>query len=188
MSQMYAVRYKAEFPDATEAGEVIVCAPSNEAAIDIALAFLGLPASRTAADAQRVKPGIYVVSKHCVDKRIAIEPPSARALGDLSPAIIAHRAAERERAIREAAPDRPSFFDLVAKATLRAYSEAQAWRRMAKAIDSRVSSNLVLKEAWLLDISLGVETSDDVPRLTPTEKQSIYSKPRFFRGGASRPR
>ena len=164
MSQMYLVSYVLR-GEGAERGKVLVCATDKSAAEAMVGYHLKLPQSRLECSAQRCKPSIYQVER----QELAQAP--------ISPGV--------DRHVPVAAPD---FYAMTVTSTVRAYSEANAWRRLSKDLVEHASCNL---PAGPLGLALEMKCTrlDEPPsRRTRVEENGMFTGVRMFQGGAARPR
>lgn len=118
MSQMYEVAFQAHFSNVVDIGKVIVCAPSQEAAADMAITLLELPRSVTRCDVRRIKPSLWQLERREISKN------------DDRPT----------RNVSRSLPATPfTRFHLQIDAVISARSEFQVIRRVAEALLERVS-------------------------------------------------
>jgi len=115
--QMYRVLFQTHYVSTVDKGDVLVCASNNQAAIDMVINLLNLPATRTQCEAQRVKPSIWELERKEI--RMGEAKPSRRNYG-------------------LAAPEPPPVRHLVnVSATITGRDEGQVIRRLAKKLNER---------------------------------------------------
>jgi hypothetical protein len=118
MSQMYEVAFQAHFANVVDIGKVIVCAPSQEGAVDMAITLLELPRSVTRCEVRRIKPSIWQLERREISKD---DGSSRKNTGGPRPITPFSR------------------FHLQIDAVISARSEFQVIRRVAEALLERVS-------------------------------------------------
>jgi uncharacterized protein YsxB (DUF464 family) len=163
MSQMYQVTYIVH-GEGAETGRAIVCAQNSDQAAEMVMAILKLPASRVRFESARVKPSFYQI-----DRR---EMPAAR----------------KDKPQKNNDGATASVFELSASCQVKAYSEASAWRKFGDGLIARASANAPFGFGGILDIQMSADRSELRCKESAVDQQAIYSKHRFFSGGAARPK
>jgi hypothetical protein len=158
------VSFHVHHADLIDFGEVVVCATNQEHAAEILLHNLMLPVSTTVFEVQRVKGNFYQLKRKEVPKLT-----------------------ERNQRVGEDR-DKPAIFDLSVNVSVKARSEALAWLKLADCLKERVGVAKPIINSSILSLDMQANRQEFRPRSPAIEKQSIYSKPRFFSGGSARGR
>lgn len=160
--QMYKVSFRQHTSDAIDTGDVLVCAASADAAIDMVMHHLGLVPSDTVVEVVRVKPSVYELFR----KEVLKAGPSVPDL---------HR-------------DAAVLCEVSINAVVSAYSDENAIRRVANALIENAAVRGRHMPRHIQEISAVVDRKDYRPSPSRVEEQAIYKERRLFSGGAARPR
>ena len=166
--QMYKVSFRAKKGAVLDIGTYLICAGTIELAEQGVAAHLGIPSSGTVFDTARVKPSIYELRRS--------EFKETKLPAFISGAVESQEA--EDGAVHE----------VRASAKVYGYSESSVIRRFASAIIENASAVKSSLPKHINELSVDVQRSDERPRASKIEEQSIFKEKRFFAGGAARPR
>ena len=160
--QMYKVAFNVIYEGVIDCGTVLVCAANSEQAAEIIAFHLEIPASKATFDVSRVKPSVYTISRKEISKGV-----------------------ERNKAKSEI---ENAVWEVRASATVKARSEANAWRSFCTGILERAAAEKVVVNDNLKNLDLSCDRKEFRPKESAVERQGIFTEKRFFSGGAARPR
>ena len=160
--QMYRVKFQFHRQSLVELGEAVVMAESKDMAADMIRAAFNLPVSPTLFEAAKVKPAVYEISRKTVKQ-------------DLPSTATFPSTGEDER----------PRFRVAISAIVRAASERKAAAKVAKAVTTECESG---DQSKLASLEIVCEEIGEPTTQSSTEKQAVYSYPKFLQGGAVRPR
>lgn len=174
--QMYRVKFAKKIdPDTVDIGDVVVCAGSREAAMDMVAQVLELARSGTEMDVSRVKPSLFQVSRRTVKNSVATFDGNTIRDDVVSVATFP--------GTTENMPDE-FWYSVVASASIRAENEEAAISKIAKAIVREASGEK--QKASCKDLDIQCDRTEYHPRSPAVERNALYTFRRIFQGGDTR--
>lgn len=161
--QLYEVSFQAHYEDLIDVGKVAICASDKDDAAERVRMLFELPGSRTVFTTIRLKGNMLQL-----ERREIVKNKTARSIN------------------KERSPT--AIFLMSAASSIRAASEAHAWRKFAHAILDRCQSDKASIDRSIMEFEMSADRKDHQPRISATEKQAIYTEKQFFAGGMARPR
>lgn len=174
--QMYRVRFARKASvDIVDMGDIIVCAASNEAALDMVCAILGLRASEVVFDIARVKPSFWQISRRDVKNSITATEALIVGAANLSNATFP--------GVTEGRSDE-HWYSVCAQASIKAEDENEAIFKLSVGIQREMSGEK--QKASTKDLDIKCDRREFHPRTPAVEQNSIFTVRRIFRGGDTR--
>jgi len=154
MSQLYEVAFSAHYPHHVDSGRVLVCAPNQDAALDIINQELGLPQSSTQALVTRIRPALYIVDRRELNKQ------------------------QKESKKPKPQPTGLTKFIVTIEASIIARNEEHALKRLQEALKDKIAGQEKTRYLKIEVVPL-IETAN---RMHAMEQIETY-RPKTFIGG-----
>lgn len=185
--QMYRVRFvRMKKSDTIDKGDCIVCANNNEAAIIMVATVLDIPISSTEFEAVRVKPGVYLIGRNEVHKKMFAVDGKSVNISQASMATFPYRKQEerKEPALGVERDPEEHCHELNITASVMAQNENSAIIRLAKGMLREMAGEK--QKPSVRDIDIKCDRKELRPKESSTEQNSLYTHLRFFQGGDAR--
>ena len=174
--QMYRVKFAAKISDeVADLGDVLICANSNQSAMEMVAAHMKLRRSGVEMSAERVKPSIFVLSRKEVGGRVPSFQGGTVHVRDTSHATFPGVTESRQDEF---------WFAIEARAEVRAEDESAAIVKLSRGIAAEMSGGK--KSRAVRDLDIVCDRKELRPKTSAVERNGIFKNIRVFQGGDTR--
>lgn len=166
--QMYQVSFQTHYENKIDIGKVLICADSLELSVDLVIAAMDLPRSRTTCESVRIKPSIFKLERREVYKTSVVVGGNP----DSGPVVPA--AALSAITSRSHSGSSMNNYRCQGSAVIRAVDEDHALRRFATSIEERCASEKAMIPNYASKLILDCEQLIDQGHMKRLESVEMY--------------